>query len=107
MKILALEHEIPGATSEDFQGVADDEARRVWELTQEEKIREISFRRDQDRAVILLECLDPEEAEKILATLPMVNNGLIEFELIPLKPYPGLARLFDSVEETGIDRDPD
>lgn len=103
MKILALELEISGASSEDFQKLADAEARRVWELIQEEKIREISFRRERDSAVILLECQDPEEAEGILATLPMVKNGLIEFELVPLKPYPGLARLFDSEKEIGLD----
>ena len=29
-----------------------------------------------------------------LALLPLVKAGLIAFEVIPLKPYPGLARLF-------------
>jgi hypothetical protein len=31
---------------------------------------------------------------KILAQLPLVQAGLIEFELIELQPYPGYARLF-------------
>ena len=31
----------------------------------------------------------------ILATLPLVQEGLITFELIPLAPYPGFARLFE------------
>ena len=101
MKILAIEHEIPGGASEDYQRVAGDEARQVWELVQVEKIREIYFRRDQDRAVILLECRDIEEAQAVLATLPMVKEGLIDFELIPLKPYPGLARLFENDKEIG------
>jgi len=30
----------------------------------------------------------------MLGTLPLVQAGLIAFEVIPLKPYPGLARLF-------------
>jgi hypothetical protein len=29
-----------------------------------------------------------------LATLPLVSQGLIDFDLIPLRPYPGFARLF-------------
>ena len=29
-----------------------------------------------------------------LGALPLVKAGLIEFELIPLRPYPGLERLF-------------
>ena len=30
----------------------------------------------------------------VLGTLPLGKAGLIAFEVIPLKPYPGLARLF-------------
>jgi hypothetical protein len=30
----------------------------------------------------------------VLETLPLVREGLIAFEVIPLKPYPGLWRLF-------------
>jgi hypothetical protein len=30
----------------------------------------------------------------VLGTLSLVQAGLIAFEVIPLKPYPGLARLF-------------
>jgi hypothetical protein len=41
-----------------------------------------------------LECADAAEAHRVLATLPLVRAGLIAFEVIPLKPYPGLARLF-------------
>jgi hypothetical protein len=29
-----------------------------------------------------------------LGTLPLVKAGLISFELMPLVPYPGFARLF-------------
>jgi hypothetical protein len=35
MKILALEHELPGATPEQFQQYARDEAARVWALVQQ------------------------------------------------------------------------
>ena len=94
MKVIALEQELPGRSADDFTRYAEAEAHQVWQLIQEEKIREIYFRRDQDRAVILLECQDLTEAKEILATLPFVINNLIQFETIPLKPYPGLNRLF-------------
>ena len=103
MKILAIEQEIAERSPADYKKVAKSEARRVWELIQEDKIREIYFRSDENTAVILLECEDLQEAKKTLDSLPMVHNGLIDFELIPLKPYPGLARLFDNDKETGID----
>ena len=94
MRILAIEKELPGKTEADFPNHSKAEAHQVWKLIQEEKIREIYFRRDQDSAVILLECQDLKEAVNILDTLPLVKNNLIQFELIPLRPYPGLERLF-------------
>ena len=42
----------------------------------------------------MLECESLDAAQQALATLPLVQNGLIRFELIPLRPYPGFARLF-------------
>ena len=42
----------------------------------------------------MMECDSVEEAKKALGTLPLVKAGLISFELTPLVPYPGFARLF-------------
>jgi hypothetical protein len=95
MKILALEHEVPGATAEQFQQYAKAEARKVWEYHQAGVIRELYFRADKNEAVLILECGSVIEAHGILATLPFVQAGLISFEAIPLKAYPGFARLFD------------
>jgi muconolactone delta-isomerase len=94
MKILALEKELPGATAEAFQPHLKAEARRVWELQQSGALREIHFRADQHTAVLVLECADIEEARHLLTTLPLVQAGLITFDLIPLLPYDGYARLF-------------
>ena len=44
----------------------------------------------------MLESESVKEAGRILATLPLVEAGLIDFELIPLTAYPGFARLFES-----------
>jgi muconolactone delta-isomerase len=94
MKILALEKELPGATAEAFQLLLKDEARRLWELQQSGALRETSFRADRHSAVLVLECSDIEEAHRFLASLPLVKAGLIVFEVIPLEPYDGFARLF-------------
>ena len=94
MRILALEVETPGSTAEQFQPHLKAEARRVWELYQAGTLREIYFRQDWPGAVLILECADADEARDALATLPLVGAGLIAFEIIPLRPYPGLARLF-------------
>jgi hypothetical protein len=94
MKFLALEHENPGATSERFQALLKDEARCVWELQQSGTLREIYFHAEEHTAILMLECAHTEEARQQLATLLLVRAGLIDFDLIPLAPYDGLARLF-------------
>jgi muconolactone delta-isomerase len=94
VKILALEQELPGAASEAFARLGRAEAARAWELYQAGVIRELYFRANRQEAVLVLECADLAEAEAALASLPFVAAALITFELIPLAPYPGFARLF-------------
>jgi hypothetical protein len=57
-------------------------------------LREVCFRGDRDEAVLILECVDVKEAESLLATLPLVQEGLIAFEGVSLAPYSGFERLF-------------
>ena len=95
MKILALEVEKSGATTEQFKALGRAEAQRAWELYQAGHIRELYFRADRPEAVLVLECPDVAAAHEILETLPLVQAGLIGFELIPLRPYPGFERLFN------------
>ena len=94
MKILAMEIEAEGLQPEQYQPYLKPEARRVWELYQSGVIRELYFRADRSEAVLILECADANEAQQILSSLPLVAAGLIRFEVIPLVPYPGFARLF-------------
>ena len=96
MKILALETEVPGVPDDAYAPHLRAEAARAWELHQAGVIRELHFRADRPEAVLVLECAGVDEARAALATLPLVREGLIDFELIPLVPYPGFARLFDS-----------
>ena len=94
MKILALEKEVPGVPDDAFEPHLEAEARRAWDLHQQGVLRELYFRADWPGAVLVLECADAGEAERILGTLPLVQGGLIRFELIELVPYPGFGRLF-------------
>ena len=96
MKFFALEHEQPGCTAPDFQPHLKAEALRAWQLYQSGVIRELYFRPDQHTAVLVLECASLEEAHSVLDTLPLVQAGLICFEVIPLVPYSGFERLFQT-----------
>jgi hypothetical protein len=95
MKILAMEIETEGVKPEQYQPHLKTEARRVWELYQSGLIRELYFRADRSEAVLVLECADINEAQQTLESLPLVQAGLITFEVIPLIPYPGFGRLFE------------
>ena len=99
MKIIAIEREIPGIEEAAYLPHRETEARKVWELYQAGIIRELYYRTDRTEAVLVLECDDLSTARKHLGTLPFVKAGLIIFDLIPLKPYPGCARLFRSPDE--------
>jgi muconolactone delta-isomerase len=96
MKILAIERELPGATAEAFEPHLIAEARRAWDLYQAGIFREMYFRADEPVAILILECADADAARDVLDSLPLVRAGLIAFDVIPLAPYPGFARLFAS-----------
>ena len=93
MKFLALERELPDTTAKAFQPLLKEEARGVWKLQQSGALREIYFT-EQHTAVLMLECSDIDAARALLARLPLVQAGLITFDVIPLVPYDGYARLF-------------
>jgi hypothetical protein len=93
MKILALEKELDNARTIDFRKNAKAEAKAVWQLYLKEIVREFYFRKEKSLAVLILEVKNKAEAKKALSKLPFVSKKLIEFELIPLKPYPGSSRI--------------
>jgi hypothetical protein len=99
VKILALEKEVSDTADKAFGPYLKTEAARVWALYQAGVIREMYFRGDKPTAVLILECSDEEEASALLGTLPLVEAGLIAFDVIPLRPYPGFARLFEGDRE--------
>jgi muconolactone delta-isomerase len=97
MRILAIERPVRGVTEASFTPeLAAAEARRVWELWQAGTIRDLYFRADETSAVLMLECKDASAAWKVLSSLPLVAAGLIEFEVLPLRAFPGFRRLFAS-----------
>ncbi|MBZ0200630.1 MAG: hypothetical protein K8H86_12235 [Ignavibacteriaceae bacterium] len=95
MKILAIEKEISDLTFKKMTPYLKEESVRAWELFKNGFIREMYFRQDKSTVVLMLEAESKEEAEKIMQTLPLVKNGFIEFDLIPLRAYDGFERLFE------------
>lgn len=94
MKVLAIEKET-GTGSVD-QVSLEEEARRVYQLYKEDKIREIYFHKQKHIAVMMLEAQNMVEARAWIDTLPLVKNNVIEFDLIELVPYDGFDRIIDN-----------
>jgi muconolactone delta-isomerase len=94
MRILAIEKDSSEPAQPDARPFLKEEAQRVWELYREGQLREIWFTVTDRRAVLLLECPSEQEAIGLLSTLPLVREGCISFDVLPLKPYSGFERLF-------------
>ena len=94
MKVLALGRDTAPADDPRFAEIRPAEARQAWELHQADVIREIYFRADRPNGVLVLEVPHLAAAREVIDSLPLVAAGLIDFDLVPLKPYPGFARLF-------------
>ncbi len=105
MRFLALgslvDVSFPDMSREEAAALGRAEARRSWELYQAGVIREVHFRTDAHRSVMLLEAPDETTAREALASLPFVKAGALSFEVIGLRPYDGWARLFAPQEPDG------
>jgi hypothetical protein len=94
MKVLALGRDLIAQDDPRFAGLRPAEARTVWGLLQRDVLREVYYRADRANGVLVFEVPDVDAARAAVDSLPLVAAGLIDFDLVPLKPYPGFARLF-------------
>ena len=92
MKLLAIEKETNSVNWNEETETLINESYQVYHLFQEGIIRDIYFT-ENENAVIILECASKDEAIKVLETLPLVKAGLIDFELMELRPYTGFDRI--------------
>ena len=94
MKVLALGRDVVAQDDPRFAELRPAEARRVWDMYQADVLREVYFRAESANGVLLFEVPDVAAARAAVDSLPLVAAGLIDFDLVPLRPYPGFARLF-------------
>jgi len=97
VKVVAIGRPRSGVGWVDIAPYVSEEARHVWELYESERVREFYLRADERPGVVLVfECEDAAEAERLVGSLPIVEAGLLDFEVIALRPYVGLRRLFEN-----------
>jgi hypothetical protein len=96
VKVLAIGEAQPGIGWEHIAPYVGEEARSVWELYESDRVREFYLRADHRPGFVLVfETDDVSEAERLVAALPIVEAGLLDFEVVPLRPYVGLRELFE------------
>ena len=93
MQILAIDKIGEGVTAAMLEPHLPQELAATVNLYLQEKIRTFYFRKDRVGVVFIMECESVQEAKEILATLPMVQEKLLDFDLIPVGPLMPLGRL--------------
>jgi hypothetical protein len=84
VKVLGVGHAQSGVGWEHIAPYVGEEARHVWELYESDRVREFYLRADhRPGAVLIFECDDATEAERLVAGLPIVEAGWLKFEVVP------------------------
>ncbi|MCS4246276.1 muconolactone Delta-isomerase family protein [Pseudomonas sp. BIGb0164] len=93
MQFITLSRRVSERFSDaDFAPFLDAEAQRARALYLEGFIRTLWHRGDMGGACLLVEADSEAGVREQLATLPLVNNGMLEVTaIVPLKPYAGFG----------------
>ncbi|WP_027167893.1 muconolactone Delta-isomerase family protein [Mesorhizobium sp. WSM3224] len=76
---------------DDFEQLAPSEGAQSRHLYSIGFTRQIWHRGDIPGACQIVEAKDESEVHEKLATLPLAKAGMLDFEIIPLKPYAGFS----------------
>ncbi len=71
------------------------EAAKVWEYYAADMLRSMNFIADGRGVVFLWEAPSIETVNEAINALPMMQAGLLNAEIIPLKAWTGFEQLFE------------
>lgn len=94
MQFLVIARAVEGTPMEKVLPYVKPEAEKVWEYYAADVVRSIYYIADMSGAVLMLEAASIDAAQEAVAKLPMAQNHILRFEILPLKPYTGLDALF-------------
>lgn len=94
MQFLVIARIAEGTSPDTVLPYVKPEAEKVWEFYSAEVVRSIYYIADMSGAVLMLEAENLEKAQAIVAKFPMAQQDILNFEILPLKPYTGLETLF-------------
>lgn len=92
MQFLTISKRLAGGGSDsDAALLAEAEFERGRSLYSQSFIRQIWHRADIPGACLLVEADSEQQVRETLGTLPLFRAGLLEIDVIPLKPYAGFG----------------
>lgn len=91
MRFYVVAKRRPEFAAEDFAPHLEGEARRARQLYADNSLREIHSRTDGKGAVLVLEAADEAAAEAAIKSLPLVQNGMLDYEIYGVQPYRGFC----------------
>lgn len=94
MKIIGLAKTMPGVKFEQIGPLLKVECEHVWDLHKTGIIREFYLNTDHHSAVLIFECGDVAEAKKVASEFPLIKEGLIDFDYIPLGAFTAMETMF-------------
>ena len=94
-RVLAFGRPVDGVTGEDLRPHHAEEARHAWSLWKAGVIRENYLRTDRPGAALVLEAMGVDHARAVLADLPLVRRGLIQFDCQAVAAFMGFDALFE------------
>ena len=66
----------------------------LWNLQKKGVIRSIWFTKNTREAILIIEAEDTIRTKEIVDTFPLVEEGLISYDIVELIAYDGYERLF-------------
>jgi hypothetical protein len=94
MQFLVIARIAQGISSDKVLPYIKPEAEKVWEYYKTDFVRSIHYIADMSGAVMMLEADSLDTVRSAVGRFPMAENNLLDFEIVPLKPYAGLEALF-------------
>jgi hypothetical protein len=98
MQVLVIARVKAGIPVEQVLPFVSAEAAQAWEFYASEQIRQMYYIADMSGAVMLWEGESVESVTQEVSRLPMVQEGILACEILPIKPYTGFASLFAQIK---------
>ena len=94
MQFLVIARVAEGTSPDRVLPYVKPEAEKVWSYYADNVVRSIHYIADMSGAVLMLEADNLEIAREIVAQFPMAKDNILNFDILPLKPYTGIEALF-------------